>query len=277
MIVGSKDNIVQVRGSLHRNEWLTIKALANILLQDHPHGIMIDCTQLTDVSENGSKTFLDAVRDIHREGSRMIVVNLPENVLQVVRSVPGVRSQLPLAKSLEEAQASLLLGTRANLTDNAAGARGTVLVPLLEGLDVEYAVEVAGRIAREHRLKVTFAALLSVSRGMPLMSPLPQEEGQANDRLSEAEAVARARGLAFALHIERVRDIEEGLLGLIKSSEAAYVVLSAYADDVQTGPFMDMVHLLLSRAPCNVIIARKAGDADHPLMAGGRGKFRDEE
>src|SRR2546423_14889910 len=109
MIITSKDDVVQLAGSLHKNQWLTIKAAANLLLRDHPRGIIIDCEELTDVSEDGAKTFMEAMKDIQGAGSRIVVCNLPENVLRVVKSTPGIRSQLPLATSKEEARASLLL------------------------------------------------------------------------------------------------------------------------------------------------------------------------
>src|ERR1051325_11176998 len=101
MIVSSHSDSVLLRGALHRNEWLTIKALAKLHLQQHSQGILIDCTGLTDVSADGAKTFLEAMHDIQSEGARIIVVNLPDNVLDMIRSVPGVRSQLPIARSIE--------------------------------------------------------------------------------------------------------------------------------------------------------------------------------
>src|SRR5437879_2535309 len=110
MIVTGKNDIVQLSGALHKNQWLTIKATARLLLQQHSQGILIDCSELTEVSEEGTKTFLEAMRDIQGEGARIVLVNLPDNVLQVMRCVPGVRSQLPIAKSEEEARASLRVG-----------------------------------------------------------------------------------------------------------------------------------------------------------------------
>src|SRR2546423_14865634 len=112
MIVACKDDVVHLSGSLHKNQWLTIKAAAKLLLQQHPQGILIDCSGLTDISEDGAKTFLEAMKDIQGEGARIIVVNLPEQILEVIRSVPGVRSQLPIARTIEEARASFRLGAK---------------------------------------------------------------------------------------------------------------------------------------------------------------------
>ena len=110
MIVASKDDVVQLSGSLHKNQWLTIKATAKLLMKDHPEGILIDCSDLHEISEDGAKTFLDAMKDIQGEGARIVVCNLPPKVQDVIRCVPGVRSQLPIANTMEEARASLRLG-----------------------------------------------------------------------------------------------------------------------------------------------------------------------
>src|SRR5207249_2179189 len=141
MIISSKDDVAQLSGLLHKNQWITIKATASLLLKQHPEGILIDCSELTDISEDGAKSFLDAMRDIQGEGSRIIVCCLPENVLQVIRNVPGVRSQLPIAGSVEEARSSLRLSTRSpsSAQEGSAPVGGTV-VPILAELDVDHAV-----------------------------------------------------------------------------------------------------------------------------------------
>src|SRR5260221_6268820 len=109
MIVTTRGDMVGLSGALVKNQWMTIKAAANLLLKEHPEGIIIDCSELDNVSEEGAKTFLDAMRDIQAAGARIVVCSLPENVMQVLRTVRTVRSQLPIASCLEEARASLRL------------------------------------------------------------------------------------------------------------------------------------------------------------------------
>jgi anti-anti-sigma regulatory factor len=259
MIVTSKNDVVELSGSLHKNQWLAIKAAAKLLLRQHPQGILIDCSELEEVSEDGAKTFLDAMKDIQGEGARIIVCNLPDNVLRVVRSVPGVRSQLPIAKSVEEARASLRLGGSAAMGDaERPPAEKGVLIPLVEGLDVDYAVTIAARLSREMRLPVLLVYLLAVGRNLPLNTPLAEQETAANRLLERAEQAARRQNLAFARYVERVRDVEEGVLQAIKNYKAGYVVLGAFADHAEDDLFHTLVETLLHRAPCNVLIGRKA-------------------
>lgn len=259
MIVTSKNDVIQLSGSLHKNQWLTIKAAAKLLLRQHPQGILIDCSELAEVSEDGAKTFLEAMRDIQGEGSRIVVCALPDNVFQVIRSVPGVRSQLPIARTLEEARASLRLSASASHADEAhTAAEHGIVVPLMEGLDVEYAIAISARLSRDLRLPVQLVCLLEVARNLPLNTPLAAEEGEAHRLLEEAEQAARKQNLAFVRYVERVRDAEEGLLQALKTYKANYVVLGAVAEHEEGSRFHELVETLLHRAPCNVLIGRKA-------------------
>src|SRR5947209_19925430 len=118
MIIETKDDVVRLSGSLARNQWMTIKAAANLLLTNHPEGIIVDCSHLEGISEDGAKTFLEATRDIEATKSPILVVSLPQQVLAVCKTVPGVRSQLPIADTIEEARASLRMANRpASLRD----------------------------------------------------------------------------------------------------------------------------------------------------------------
>src|SRR5438874_4763032 len=212
MIVASKDDVVQLSGFLHKNQWLTIKATAKLLMKDHPEGILIDCSGLSEISADGAKTFADAMRDIQGEGARIIVCCLPDNVLQVIRTVPGIRSQLPIAGSVEEARSSLRLGGSASgiTAEKTASAHG-VVVPIFPALDVDYALTIAARLARDIRSNVHLIYLLEVARHLPLMTPMGEEEATANRLLGQGLQTAKRLNLPVTTHLERVRDTQEGL------------------------------------------------------------------
>jgi anti-anti-sigma regulatory factor len=269
MIVSTKDDTVTLSGSLVRNQWLTIKAAANLLMRENPQGIIIDCGELEHVSEEGAKTFLEAMRDIQSAGARIMVCNLPETVMGVLRTVPGVRSQLPIARSVEEARGSLRLSGEAPSAElSQAASDHAIIVPLAEGLDVEYAVIVAGRIARELRLPLHFVCLLVVARHLPLGAPLPEAEEEANHLIEQAGGAAARVSVPFTRHVERVRDAQEGMLQAIRSYRASHVVLSVHADVVDQDEYVNLIHVLLHRAPCNVVIARQAPTVKHPATPG---------
>src|SRR5579871_3810910 len=164
MIIETRGDVVRLSGTLHKNQWLTIRAAAGMLLHDHPQGIIVDCSQLQDISEDGAKTFLEAMRDIEAAKTRIIVVNLPENVLRVLKTVPGVRSQLPIASSIEEARASL--GMHKPVVAQGAPAPpgvSVILVLLLGGIDLSYGADLAARLARVGRSEIRLTYLLEVT------------------------------------------------------------------------------------------------------------------
>lgn len=258
MIITSENEVLKLSGSLVKNQWMTIRAAADLLLTEHPEGIIIDCRELTNVSEAGARTFLDAVRHIEAAGARIVVCNLPDNVLQVIRSVPGVRSQLPIASSLEEARASLQLSGAA--ATNGREEAGGIVVPLMAGLDGDYAVAIAALPAHALRLTVYLVYLLVVGRSLPLNTPLSEEEAEANQLLEQAEQVARRHNLTAVRRVERVRDAEEGILHVIRSYGASHVVLGAVVDhsESEDDRIHSLVDALLLRAPCNVLIGRRS-------------------
>ncbi|HSV74162.1 MAG TPA: STAS domain-containing protein [Chthonomonadales bacterium] len=259
MIVSTKDDIVRLSGSLAKNQWLTIKAAADLLMRSYPQGIVIDCSELTRVSEEGARTFLDAVRDIQAAGARMMVFGLPSDVLKVIRSVPGVRSQLPIAGSLQEARASLKLSSEtAGPEANGKAAAPGVLVPLTGSLDIDYAVAIAGKLSRDLHLPVTLHALLEVGRNVPIGAPLPEAEAEANGWLEQAAATASKQGLACVRRMERVRETHEGILQAARQHNATHVVIAVPLDQVREEEMRDLVFTLMERAPCSVIVGRRA-------------------
>ena len=150
MIIETKDDVVRLSGSLTRNQWMTIKAAVNLLLTNRPEGIIVDCSHLDSISEAGAKTFLEAMRDIEAMKARIIVVRLPEQVLAVCKTVPGVRSQLPLADSIEEARASLRMMNRPGVREKRVSAKDenakrseSILVPIVANMELSYGAAVA--------------------------------------------------------------------------------------------------------------------------------------
>ena len=260
MIVATKDDCVNLSGSLVKNQWLFIKAAAVDLLTNHPQGIVIDCSELEHISEEGAKTFLDAMKDIQAAGARMLVSGLPEPVLRVIRSVPGVRSQLPIAANIEEARASLKLSGSAQSAESApGGALGGMVLPLLPGQDVEAAVMLAARLIKDTRTPLHLVYLLEVARTLPLATPLPDQEAEANKALELAAATAKRNSLMARPHLERVRDAGEGVLQLIQAYRADDLVLTPFVVEGDSSPFLQLSETLLRRAPSNVMVGRGKG------------------
>src|SRR5437588_9246379 len=89
MIIEARGDVVTLRGRLARNQWQNIKAAANHLLENHPHGIILDCSHIEAATEQGIETFVDARLDIEAQGARIMLAGVPRFVLEGMRAVPG--------------------------------------------------------------------------------------------------------------------------------------------------------------------------------------------
>ncbi|MCC6484613.1 MAG: STAS domain-containing protein [Armatimonadetes bacterium] len=253
MIVYAKDDLVSLSGNLHRNYWLTIKAAANLLLREHPEGIIIDCVDLADISEEGAHTFVDAARDIRQSGARMIMANIPDDVREEIKSVPGLRSRVPVADSVELARASL----QASALASSQADRG-ILVPVMYGLDYTDDIEVAAGLARAYSVPLILHYCIEVPRDVPLGTPLPELEQRGRDLLQGAAAAAEKAGVAYQTHIELVRDLSEGLLRQIDEHHATFLVLSVTQNERRSDELHVLIAKLFERGNCPLLLARTA-------------------
>ncbi len=263
MIIESKDDVLSLSGSLHKNQWMTIKAAANLLLQDHPQGVIIDCEHLEDISGDGAKTFLDAMRDIEAANARIIVSMLPDNVLAVIKTIPGVRSQLPIATSVAEARASLRTASRVAPPPAYTGTgkrTQVILVPLLADVDLTYGAALAARVAKPGRSEVRLVYFMEVGRNLPLNAPLAEEEQAASAALARAKQLFQGSDAPLHEHIEKVREASDGIMTTIKNYGAEILVFGAGQSLIEgedaSEAFHALVDKLLYRAPCEVIVGR---------------------
>ena len=107
MIIEARDDTLSLSGSFYDNQWPTLEGAVRYLLKNNRKGIIVDCAGMTMAADAGARTFLEALRNAASQGWRVLFVNLPEELLLQIRSTPGLRSQLPIAASVEEARRSL--------------------------------------------------------------------------------------------------------------------------------------------------------------------------
>ncbi len=263
MIIETREDVVRLSGTLHKNQWMTIKAAANLLLVDHPEGIIVDCSSMQGISDDGAKTFLEAMRDIEAAHSRIIVANLPEQVMTKCRSIPGVRSQLPIADSVEAARASLRAAKTMNSKLHGAdsGKRGALLfVPLIAGIDLSYGVTLAQRTANIGKAEIRLVYFLEVVRTLPLNAPMPEQEENATRTLEEVHALANPNLGHVQERVERVREAVDGIVATAKAQNADRIIIGLAKipeEGEESEKVARLIQTLIKRAHCEVIIARK--------------------
>jgi len=255
MIIEAREDVVTLRGKLSRNEWQNIKAAANHLLHNHPHGIIIDCSHIELPTQEGIETFIDARRDIEAQGARIILCNVPRDVLDAMRAVPGASSQLPVARGADEARSSFrLLHGKSPLVH---AGHTTILVPLFGPGDAEIAVPLACRLAPRERSLIHLLYVVPVPRALPLGAPLGDDECIVEGELNRGEAIARQKNIPVRRHIEQTRLISDAILNSARRLGAPVIVLGLRdLDENDALEREETVMTLLRQAPCEVVIAR---------------------
>jgi len=233
LIIEAREDTIILRGSIKTNIWPAIQAAAALLLENHPTGIIIDCSALEKITPKGAETFADAFRYIQERDARIVVAALLPELLEIGKEVPGVRSQLPLANTVDEARASLELE---EITPERGKARLAAIVPVLG--DWRSAVYHAAKLAMGQSTEIHLVDLIKVPRALPIGTPLPEREASGQVRLEAAKALVGELGLKGFSHVERVRAKANGFLEFVGQLHADYAVISIDRLD-SSEPYMD--------------------------------------
>ncbi len=233
MIIEAREDTITLRGEIRSNIWPAIQAAAALLLENHPTGIIIDCSGLTQITAKGAETFAGAFGYISAHNARIVVASLSPEMLEIGKAVPGVRSQLPVADTVEEARASLKLE---EITPERGKARLAGVAPVMGKW--ERAIFYADKLAIGENCEIHLVDLIKVPRTLPVGSPLPEREAAGQSRLESAKALVRATGLKCYSHVERVRSKSQGLMDFVAQLDADFAVVSIDSMDKNT-PSMD--------------------------------------
>lgn len=250
MIIHQKGDVVEIKGLLDANQWLALKSVVSLQLKEHPSGIVIDGRGLTDINEAGAHTFIDAAEFIQAHHARVVVAGLSPHIQDEIRGIPGARSQLPLAASVEEARASLAIGGAESVPESRR--KPSILVPLMGQWRsaVDYATVHAERGMEMHLLYV-----IEVPRSMPLGVPLPDKEHEATQTLDEAEKELGKRDFAVRRMIIRARNGLEGVVKFAADTNPRLLVDAHLKAALQRQPDAhDTIGTLAHETPGDVVV-----------------------
>lgn len=221
MIIEAREDTIVLRGVVKTNIWPAIQAAAALLLENHPTGIIIDCSAIGRITAKGAETFANASQYIRDKNARIVVAGLAPELLEIGKAVPGVRSQIPVCATVEEARASLSLE---ELAPERGRASIVGMVPMVG--DWKSSLHHAVRLAVGENAEIHLVDPIKVPRTLPIGTPLPDREAEGQARLEEAKQMMReARVNAFA-HVARVRVESQGLVDFAGEIDADYLVMS---------------------------------------------------
>lgn len=251
MIVETRGDVIKLSGALVENQWPALKSAVSLLLSQYPTGAVIDASGLTEVSEAGARTFLDASSYIQAKNARVVVAGMPEDILAEIRNIPGVRSQLVVADTVEEARSSLEAGGTGVVREKRV--RPAILVPLISAWTraIQFAANEA--VARKAELHLLY--VLQIPRNQPLGVPLPDMEREAQDTLAEAEKALRRRGVTVRKLTTRARETVEGIAKFAAENSPELLVVGYSKEEMdRDGGRYSAIGVFCHEAPCDVAI-----------------------
>jgi anti-anti-sigma regulatory factor len=261
VIVESYEDVIVLSGALRSNFWETIHTAISLTLKRHASGVIIDCSGITEVTHAGADTFVDIMRFIHEHDARIIVAAVPPHVMDVLKAVPEVRSQLAVSDSVEAARKSLDLlveeeqpGKKRQGPQVATNQK--LLVALLGETTDPDALELVSEIADTVLAEVHIVYIILVPRDQPVQAPLPEKEQVAVAGIEKAKKYLSGRKVAYSARVERGRDVASAINAVLEEIEASHVVvpLSNQAQALEDSG--RLVKTILMRVPKTVVFVR---------------------
>lgn len=138
---------------------------------------------------------------------------------------------------------------------HAVGAIKTILVPTVGAAYSERGVELACRLGQEQKATIFLIYVIEVPRTSPLGVELPGAEERAREVLERAKSIVEQHGLEVNEHIERAREVGEGIVRAARDHEADLIVMGIRPSvNVSSRILGRTTDSVLDHAPCEVII-----------------------
>lgn len=255
MIVESYEDVIILSGALRHNAWETIHTAISLTLKRHPTGVIVDCSAITECTPEGAETFRDAMDFIDQHDARILVAAVPEHVLEVLKSVPEVRSQLAIAPSVEAARQSLdVLGVQ--VAKPKVEIQEKVIVVLTGDPADEAALRHASMIADTVRVEVDLVVPLIVPRDLPLQAALPDDEAEAAAAIEKGKDFLRRLNLPHRAWIERGRDVASTVAAVLEETPALHVIVPLPPCDDRVDDAAKLVKSVLGKVKAPTIFVR---------------------
>lgn len=267
MIVESYEDVVVLSGPLRSNFWETIHTAISLTLKRHPTGVIIDCSQITELTTGGADTFHDAIEFVkEHDRARIILAAVPPAVMEVLKEVPEVRSQLPVAATVEEARRSLDLlvldeAAQAKIKKEQVRAFDRRIVAVISGDESDrHMFQVTEELVDTMPAKVVLLYPIVVPRDMPLTAPMPQQEELAALALEQGRKRMVDRKTPCEVRLERTRDIPSILQEVAVECDAAHVIVGLASDLRGDDGYLKVLKAVVEKVKKPLVIVRGERD-----------------
>ncbi len=228
MIIESYEDLIILSGELRFNFWDTVHTAISLALKRSPQGVIIDCSQITECTIDGADTFRDVMSFIEDHEARVIVASVPAHVMEVLKQVQDVRSQLPVTKTVEEARASLYRlqePEESKRKKKALHVGPTYLVGMSGGPNDDYALQIACEHAEKSSAKLFLMYPIIVPRELPLQTPMAEDEAAGEALLERARHYCENLGIHCERAMERGRDVASLIEESLKDHQATQIFI----------------------------------------------------
>ena len=128
----------------------------------------------------------------------------------------------------------------------------SLLVPLADNAETDQALDVACRLAAEHRASIAAVAVIEVPPMLPLTAHMFDEEAQAKLLLRRAENIGESYGVHVVGRVVRGREAGEVLAEEAAARHVDLVVVGARRHARK--PFGHTVETVLRKSPSRVLV-----------------------
>jgi nucleotide-binding universal stress UspA family protein len=131
-----------------------------------------------------------------------------------------------------------------------------LLVPVSNNVESERAMDVACRLAADHKATITVVSVVEVPPVLPLGAHMKDEEEAAHRLLERVSAIADTYGVNVAPRILRARDAAQAVVSLTEERHTEILVIGAPRR--RSKAFGPTVEHVLKKAACRVMVIEAA-------------------
>lgn len=264
MIVEASEEVITLSGVLNQPFWESVQTAIALALRRHPSGVIIDCSKITSITEEGAYTFQYAIDYVlGQDGARIIFAAIPSDVMEVLRATPHVKSQLATAPTVEQARASLDLinqiPNEKKLKRTSEEVRSRHILAVVSPSEChDHFLHQLDQLVSTAPSHIVFLLPVVVPRELPLHAPVPEEETRLcmyGDKVRDA--FEKGNNLT-EIRLERTRDIPSLVAEIAEEINAEQIVVAVPSDKHITDESSRAIAAILNKVNRPLMFVRSA-------------------